>query len=74
MFDMKVDHQYCEVCDKTNGFFNGKCGDCTRKERDKQRRVHFASLQGLTIEERLDRLEKWQYEIQQSPPWIEPTY
>lgn len=66
--------EHCPVCEKTTGHYNGKCGDCVSREKSKASRLHFASLKGLTVEERLERIEKWQYEIQQNPPWVEPTY
>jgi hypothetical protein len=71
---MKFDHEHCDKCEKVTPHYNGKCGPCETAAGNKARRLHFASLKGLTVEERLDRIEKWQYEMQISPPWIEPTY
>lgn len=39
------------------------CSDCQENDADKQRRMHFAMLKGLTIEERLDRIEKELYAL-----------
>ena len=64
-------HTRCDTCKKNTPHFNGKCGDCAHRERSKKERMHFASLKGLTVKERLERLEKWHYEMQQSPPWVD---
>ena len=71
---MKFESQYCEICKNRTGHYNDKCGVCYGKETSKKHRLHFAESKGLTLEERLDRLEKWQYEIQNDPPWREATY
>jgi hypothetical protein len=47
------------------------CNRCAAKEADRKRREHFGSLDGLTIEERLRKLEEWVYNYR---PYKEPRF
>jgi hypothetical protein len=51
---------------RNNGDYSNVCGECTAKAADKKRREHLASRKGLTVEERLELLEQWQYDYR--PP------
>jgi hypothetical protein len=56
----------CNVCGKTKledgHTFRGVCSDCRKAEADKARRKHLAGLKGLTVEERLERIEAELYD------------
>lgn len=39
-----------------------QCEECTSKENDIKRRLHFSGLDGLTVEERLRKIEEWIYD------------
>jgi hypothetical protein len=71
---MLFNTQYCYDCCKETGHYNGKCGQCAAKENEKKHREHFAALDSMTLEERIRRLEKIDYNHIVNPPWIEPTY
>lgn len=71
---MLAQYDDCSECGKHTMHFNGKCGDCDTKKRDRTKRQHFGALDALTIEERLRRIEKQLYDLNTNPPWIEPTY
>jgi hypothetical protein len=47
----------------------GMCNDCVVKEKSAHKRMHLASLQGLTIEERMIRIEEQLYDLSLNPPW-----
>ena len=38
------------------------CNSCRHKKASKKKRLHLASLKGLTVEERLDRIEEVLYD------------
>jgi hypothetical protein len=65
----------CVVCGqekrecRNNGDYSNVCGECAAAEADKKRREHLAGRKGLTVEERLELLEQWQYDYR--PP-IDP--
>lgn len=45
------------------------CNACKKLENDCKRREHFHGLDGLTIEERLRKIEKWIYDYK---PTVDP--
>jgi hypothetical protein len=47
------------------------CYECTEKEEGKKRREYFFGLDGLTIEERLRKIEEWIYDYR---PYREPRF
>lgn len=47
------------------------CDECQQKDINKKRREYFHGLDGLTIEERLRRIEEWIYDYK---PYKEPRY
>lgn len=47
-----------EVSDRT-----GECVACRTAESDRARRVHLAGLEGLTLEERVKRIEELLYDL-----------
>ena len=47
------------------------CDNCKREESDIKRREYFYGLDGLTIEERLRRVEEWIYNYK---PYKEPRF
>jgi hypothetical protein len=69
---MYYELKYCYVCCRDRGHYNGKCGDCSAIESMKKHREHFALLDSMTLEERIRRLEKHEYEQNINPPWAEP--
>lgn len=55
----------CTVCNEPRHevvVASGVCASCRRAEAIRARRTHLASLLGLTVEERLARLEAIQYD------------
>ncbi len=56
----------CTVCEKTKfqnvRGFNGVCIECLEKAASKKKRVHLAGLKGLTVEERLEKIEEQLYD------------
>lgn len=56
----------CNECGKTKledaHTFRGVCSDCQKAGSDKARRKHLAGLKGLTVEERLERIEAELYD------------
>lgn len=71
--DMK--RQECSLCGDDFTAVRGAgqptptvCGKCLIKEESKKRRLHFSGLDGLTIEERLRKIEEWIYDYR--PPTI----
>jgi len=59
---------FCKVCKETKQTAIGAgqstpmiCCSCAEKIADEKRRLHFHGLDGLTIEERLRKLEEWVY-------------
>lgn len=59
----------CRVCNqpKESAVASGSptptiCNECKKFENDQKRREHFHGLDGLTIEERLRKIEKWIYD------------
>ena len=71
---MLVQQEHCDECDRHTYHYNGKCGVCSEKEADQRKRMYFTSLQGLTLEERIDRIEKSLYEMSINPPWRDAVY
>jgi hypothetical protein len=58
----------CPNCGQTKHevvHFSSICMDCRCKEQNRKRRVHFASLEGLTLEERIERIEIELYEMRE---------
>jgi len=59
---------FCGVCKETKPTSVGSsqatpmiCCSCAKKIADEKRRLHFHGLDGLTIEERLRKVEEWIY-------------
>jgi hypothetical protein len=48
-----------------------ECSECKTKRQDIARREHFGGLDGLSIEERLRRVEEWIYNYK--PPRSGPS-
>lgn len=60
----------CTVCNEPrNGVVTRDrvCPACATSAESKRRRMHFAALQGLTVEERLERIEKQLYDANAGP-------
>lgn len=56
----------CKECGQTRREVtdhSGVCQECRRKITSKARRVHLAGLRGMTIEERLERIEAQLYDL-----------
>ena len=56
----------CKECGVTKNEVidnSGVCAECRKKIADRMRRLHFAGLKGLTIEERLERVEIELYDL-----------
>jgi len=49
---------------------NITCPDCRRKEDQAKEDMHFATLDSLTIEERIRRIEEWIYHYK--PQYVDP--
>ena len=47
------------------------CDECQKEKEDIQRREYFHGLDGLTIEERLRRIEEWIYDYK---PYKKPRF
>lgn len=47
------------------------CNECQKKNNDIKRRTYFHGLDGLTIEERLRKIEEWIYDYE---PYREPRF
>lgn len=54
----------CKECERIvrEVYRDETCSDCRAKLSNKARRVYFAGLKGLTVEERLDRIEQFLYD------------
>ena len=68
----------CETCgEKWQGMTSSsrpapkECTECYDKRTDRQRREHFSGLDGLTLDERIRRVEEWIYDYR--PPKTGPT-
>jgi len=48
-----------------------ECPSCVSIRKDMERRKYFGGLDGLTIEERLRKIEKWIYDYK---PYREPRF
>ena len=60
----------CKVCGKTRTEVtdhSGVCQDCRYKASSKARRIHLAGLKGMTVKERLERIEAQLYDDKQKP-------
>ena len=66
--------EYCYICCKDTYHTNGECDCCVEHKAMQKHREHFAKLDSMTLEERIRRLEKFEYELLINPPWVEPTY
>jgi hypothetical protein len=60
----------CNKCGETNRqeyhTFSRRgnvCADCWAKEEERKKRVYLASLKGLTLEERLEKIEETLYNL-----------
>ena len=42
------------------------CPECDKKEKDQKRREHFHGLDGLSLEERIRKIEEWIYDYRPS--------
>lgn len=54
----------CSVCNQDKYevvTYDRICLECRANESKKAERMHFAALKGLTVEERLEKIEKWIY-------------
>ena len=62
-----IRQKICLKChkEKLMNINNKYCGECTAKELNRKRREHFGALDALTIEERLRKIEEWQYDHMQ---------
>ena len=57
----------CKECGKNKHEIvhnSGICSDCRGKSYTKKKRVHLAGLKGLTVEERLDKIEENLYDLE----------
>lgn len=55
----------CNICResiRSSRPTSGICGKCKKEKDDRDHREHFGALDALTIEERLRKIEEWQYE------------
>lgn len=62
----------CPECGQTKvEVSNGTevCNSCRHDFSTKKKRMHIASLKGLTVEERLSKIEECLYNLSISPPW-----
>ena len=69
-----IRNKYCYTCCKDTRHTNGDCNVCSAQKAENDHRKHFAKLDSMTLEERIRRLEKIEYQTSINPPWIEPTY
>lgn len=55
----------CKECNRTvlEVKINGICENCRISLEKRSRRVHFAGLKGLTLEERVEKIEKQLYDM-----------
>ena len=66
----------CAECKQTKiEVSNGTdvCNSCLHAVKSKRKRMHLASLKGLTAEERLSKIEEQLYDLSINPPW-EPDH
>lgn len=54
-------NKYCHVCCKDTQFYNDYCQQCIKREKDSKYKAHFQTLDNLTLEERIRRLELNEY-------------
>ncbi len=66
---------YCRGCNTSKQVTVGSgnplpdlCHKCAKEKADEAEREHFHGLDGLTIEERIRRVEKWIYNHKHSKP------
>lgn len=62
----------CKVCGKTRHEVtdhSGVCQNCRSEAISKARRVHLAGLKGMTVKERLERIEAQLYDEKHKPLW-----
>ncbi len=45
------------------------CGECEKEEKDIERREYFGALDGLTLEERVRKIEEWIYNYKKPNQW-----
>lgn len=59
----------CKQCGETkrevkpHGHFHQICNNCIKENKDRDRRVYLAGLKGLTIEERVSKIEEALYDL-----------
>ena len=60
----------CQTCGKTvrmdKHSFKGYCPPCQKIAADQARRMHLASLKGLSLEERIEKIEAALYDLRPS--------
>jgi len=59
-------HKPATVCQVASQRTIDTCGECTAKEKKKDRDNHLANLERLTIEARIRRIEAWIYDYKLS--------
>jgi hypothetical protein len=56
---MLWEEHYCFVCERTiGGSWQRGCPECLAKDREAKRKAHLARLEGLTLQERVRRIEE----------------
>jgi hypothetical protein len=67
-----IQDKECSKCGLTKPvdvhLFTGVCPECVKELADKERRMALAALKGLTVEERLERIEATLYDLANSLP------
>jgi 3-methyladenine DNA glycosylase/8-oxoguanine DNA glycosylase len=66
----------CSKCGKTKFEvvnYTGKCNQCLSEEKNKSKRMYLASLKGLTVQERLSKIEEYLYDLKSELNSIEQT-
>jgi hypothetical protein len=58
---MLLTKQYCYICKEETNFFDGDCSVCLSKKEKEHKEKYFAELEGLSVEQRVDRIEQWIY-------------
>jgi hypothetical protein len=61
----RVANFLCWDCDREvlEVYIDGTCASCRVKKADLARRMHFGALDGLTVQERLSRIEIQLYDL-----------
>ena len=72
---MRLSQQDCPFCETPHArHYNGKCVVCSEREQKKRNDDFRKLIHGLTLEERVARLEAMMKLLEENPPWTEPTY